>query len=383
MSQSFGCCRTLVSSALLAWSFAGVCPVAASAQQSEAQARVAGAVAGSVEQGGGEQAPAPQRSSPWLLVPLVSSNPKLGTSFGGLGAYLHVFDPGSRVSMFGVNLQYTSTDSTIALIFARTSFRADHHRIVMMAAFGYIKNDYDDFLGSGQPLRTNDHVKALTGRYVYRLKGDWFIGARGVAADYQVLGESALDDLVLETLGVQGFNSSALGAVVIHDSRDNQDMPTRGWFLDVNNLAYREALGGSASFDAYRADLRGFWRHGGGHVLALRQFNWLTSDAPGAAQATVVLRGYTRGEHLAPYMSLIEAEERLSLSPRWGVTLFAGVAGLYGASGAFSDSNGSYPTVGAGVQFVIRPVQRMLVNLEYAQGVEGHRAVLLKFGYDW
>jgi hypothetical protein len=160
-------------------------------------------------------------------------------------------------------------------------------------------------------------------------------------------------------------------------------MPTRGWFLNLNNLAYREALGGSSSFDAYRADLRGFWRHGDGHVLAFRQFNWLTSDASGAAQPTVVLRGYTRGEFLAPYMSSIEAEERLSLSPRWGITLFAGVARLYGGSGAFSASNGSYPNVGAGVQFIIKPVQRMLVNFEYAQGTEGNRALLLRFGYDW
>jgi hypothetical protein len=38
----------------------------------------------------------------------------------------------------------------------------------------------------------------------------------------------------------------------MHDSRDNEDMPTRGWLLNVNNLAYREALGGSSSFDAYR-----------------------------------------------------------------------------------------------------------------------------------
>jgi hypothetical protein len=374
--------RRLVSHAALAWSLACVGPVAASAQQPEPPAPVPGAVAAPAEPGS-EQAPARPRSSPWLLVPLVSSNPKLGTSFGALGAYLHVFDPGSRVSMFGVNYQYTSTDSTIAAAFARTSFGADHHRINVVAAFGHIRNDYEDFLGSGQPLRTNDDVKAVAGQYLYRLRGDWFIGARGLASNYQVLGATPEDDLFLETLGVEGVESVALGAIVMHDSRDNQDMPTRGWFLNLNNLAHREALGGSASFDAYRADLRGFWRHGGGHVLAFRQSNWLTSDAPGASQATVVLRGYTRGEYLAPYMSSLEAEERLSLGARWGATLFAGVASLYGASGAFESSNGFYPTVGAGVQFVIKPVQRMLVNLEYAHGVEDNRAVLLRFGYGW
>jgi hypothetical protein len=170
LNQPFVRGRRLVSCAALAWSIACVYPEPASARQSGAPAPVAGAVAAPVEQGG-DQAPTAQRSSPWLLVPLVSSNPKLGTSFGAMGAYLHVFDPGSRVSMFGVNFQCTSTNSIIAATFARTSFGADHHRIVAVAAFGYIENDYEDFLGSGQPLMTNDHLKALAGRYRYRLKG--------------------------------------------------------------------------------------------------------------------------------------------------------------------------------------------------------------------
>lgn len=74
----------------------------------------------------------------------------------------------------------------------------------------------------------------------------------------------------LVQLGVQGFQSAGLGAVIMRDSRDNEDMPTRGWYLNLNNLAYREALGGVDSFDMYRADLRAFWSHGGGHVLAVR-----------------------------------------------------------------------------------------------------------------
>ncbi len=300
-----------------------------------------------------------------------------------MGAYLHKFDPRSRVSVFGVNYQYTSTHSSVAAAFARTSFGADRHRIVGIAGLGFIKNEYEDYLGSGQPLKTNDDLKALAGRYLYRLKGDWFIGAQGNAANYQVLGESAEDDLVLETLGVQGFESAALGVVVMQDSRDSEDMPTLGWYLNLNNLAYREALGGASSFDAYRADLRGFWLHGGGHVLAFRQNNWLTSDAPSAAQATIVLRGYKLGEYLAPYMSSLEVEERLSFSARWGATLFAGVAGLYGEGGAVPVNRDFYPTVGGGIHFVIKPAQRMLVNFEYAQGVEGNRGVFLKFGYGW
>jgi hypothetical protein len=321
--------------------------------------------------------------SPWLVVPVVSSNPKLGTTVGGLGAFLHKFDAESRISMFGGTYQYTSTHSTIAAVFARTSFGADHHRLAAVAAFGYIKNNYDDYLGTGAPLQTNDDLHAVIIRYLYRVKGPWVLGAQGNAANYQVIGESAEDEFVLETLGVRALSAASLGATVMHDTRDSDDMPTRGWYLNINNLAYREALGGSASFDAYRADFRAFWPHGRGHVLAVRQNNWLSINAPVIAQSTVLLRGYKLGQYLAPYMSSLEFEERLSLHRRWGATLFTGAAALYGENDSHSANNDVYPMWGAGLHFVIKPVQRMLVNFEYAQGVEDNRGVYLKFGYGW
>ena len=320
--------------------------------------------------------------SPWLLVPVFSSSPKLGTALGGIGAYMHVFDPESRVSLFGISYQYTTTHSQIASAFARTSFGADHHRTVTLAIFGQIKNDYDDYLGTGQPLKTDDDLKAFVGRYLYRATGDWFIGAQGSVANYQVLGATPEDDLVLDTLGVRGFKSAALGAVLMHDSRNNEDMPVKGWFLNINNLAYREGLGGEASYDAYRVDFRAFWQHGGGHVLAVRQYNWLTSDAPSAAEATVNIRGYKQGQYLSPYMSSLEVEERLSFNARWGATLFGGAARLYGEPPVPLDRR-TYPTIGAGIHFVLKPVQRMLVNFEYAQGVKDNRGVYLKLGYAW
>jgi len=319
----------------------------------------------------------------WLLVPVVSANPKLGTSLGAVVAYTRRFDPDSGVSLFGVDAQYTSTHSTIAGVFARASFGADHHRIVVLLGSGYIKNDYQDYLGSGQPLKTNDDLLGGVGRYLYRLTGDWFTGVQGTAVNYQLFGDAPQDDLVLETLGLRGFKSAALGVVVMHDSRDSEDMPTGGWLLNTNNFAYRESLGGSTTFDSYRADFRAFWSHGSGHVLALRQNNWFTHAAPAVAQAMVVLRGYKIGQYLAPYMSSFEMEERLSFGRRWGATLFGGVAQLYGDPGPASSNRRAYTTWGAGIHFIIKPAERLLANFEYAQGVEDNRGVYLKIGYGW
>jgi hypothetical protein len=96
-----------------------------------------------------------------------------------------------------------------------------------------------------------------------------------------------------------------------------------------------------------------------------------------------MLRGYKFGEFLAPYMSSLEAEERLSFGKRWGATLFTGVASLYGESAAASTGRDFYPAWGGGIHFVVKPAQRMLINLEYAAGVDNNRGVYLKFGYGW
>ena len=67
-----------------------------------------------------QPAVAKEARSPWLLVPMFSSSPKLGTALGGLGAYMHSFDPDSRVSLVGATYRYTSTHSQIFSAFART-----------------------------------------------------------------------------------------------------------------------------------------------------------------------------------------------------------------------------------------------------------------------
>ncbi len=318
--------------------------------------------------------------SPWVLLPTFSNNPKLGTSVGAMVGYLTRFDPQSQVSIFRVTAQYTSTGSATAALFGRTSFAGDQQRLTVGAIGGVIKNDYDDFLGSGEPLKSEDHIRSIFARYLYRVRDDWFVGVQALATNYQMVGQSALDDDNLELLGLTGFESSGAGFVVQHDSRNALDSPKKGWLLNFNNVAYRQ----SDEFEVYRLDYRHYWSHGEGHVFALRQNNQWTHDAPASAYALVRLRGYTAGEYLGKYMSSIEVEERHRIAERWGATVFAGVACLYGGDRkGCSASDNRFPTVGAGVQYLLKPALGIVANLEAALGTDGNRALLFRMGYAW
>jgi hypothetical protein len=318
-----------------------------------------------------------------LLLPSFANNPKLGTSVGALVGYVRKFDAQSQVSIFGISAQYTSTDSATAVMFGRTSFDADQHRLIGIAIGGLIRNDYDDFIGTGVPLKSEDHIRSLALRYLYRVKDDWFIGAQALSTNYQIVGQTAMDDDLISFLGLTGFEATGIGLVAQHDSRDRTDSPRQGWLLNFNNVAYRPKAEDSDNFSVYRLDYRQFWSHGDGHVLAVRQSNQWTQDAPLGANAPVQLRGYTVGEYLGKSMSSIEVEERHRFAERWTATAFAGVACLYGGDRSGCSTSDLFPSVGAGVQYVLKPVQGIVANLEFAVGKDGNRAVLFKMGYAW
>ncbi len=319
--------------------------------------------------------------SPWLFAPILQSSPKLGSSLGALAGYLHYFDDKSRPSIFALQGQYSSTDSIVGGIFARTSFDEDRQRLSVGFLYGYVKNDYDDYLGTGVPLKSNTELRSGFARYLYRVHGNWFVGAQGVYQNYAIGGETPADDEVIDALGVRPYKSGGLGLVAYYDSRDNENMPTRGWNVNINNIAYREALGGEENFDMYRVDIRYYLPHGDGNVFAIRQLNNFTKDAPTQVRANVQLRGYKVGQYNGEYMSSIEAEERWRIGKKWTATFFAGIAGIYGGGKKVTDSENLYPAAGAGLQYILKPKEGIVLNLEYAQGKDGNYGVYLKMGY--
>jgi hypothetical protein len=70
-----------------------------------------------------------EKESPWLLVPTISSDPKLGSAVGFMGGYLKKFDKASPASMFGIMGSYSDTDSFFYGAFTRSYFDDDRQRI--------------------------------------------------------------------------------------------------------------------------------------------------------------------------------------------------------------------------------------------------------------
>lgn len=300
-----------------------------------------------------------------------------------MAGYMHHFDEKSRLSMLAANVQWTSTGSTIAGLFGTASWAEDHHRLVAGLAGGAIKNDYNDYLGTGVPLKSDSDLSMLISRYLHRVKDDWFLGAQFLNANFSMAGQDPFDQQILDVLGMKGFTSGGVGLVAYHDSRDVETMPTRGWVLNLNNMAFRSAFGGDKEFDTYRADYKSYWSHGDGHVLAVRQYNQWTVDAPPEALASVRLRGYKQGQYLGKYMSSLELEERHRWSEKWTSTFFVGIACLYGGDQNCFDQANAYPNVGAGLQFVIKRKEGIVANLEYAAGKAGNYGLYMKMGYSY
>jgi hypothetical protein len=325
--------------------------------------------------------PEQKKPSPWLFVPVFNSSPKLGITLGAIAGYLHRFDLKSRPSIFAVTGQYTNTESIVGGAFARTSFDEDRQRLNAALAYGNIKNDYNDYLGTGVPLRNNAGLKSFISRYLYRIYGDWFVGAQGIYQNFAIAGDTAFDDLVLDILGIAPYKAGGIGLVAYYDSRDSDFKPGKGWVLSLNNLAYRESLGGEQNFDVYRVDIRHYIPFGDGNVFAFRQLNHLTDGATTQNLAPVQLRGYKIGQYSSDYMSQIEGEARLRLAERWTATIFAGIACTYGGGKNCSDSDNLFPAAGAGVQYILKPEVGIVLNLEYARGKDGNYGIYLKTGY--
>ncbi len=324
------------------------------------------------------------RNSPWLLTPLVSSNPKLGTSGGAMAAYVTRLGLGrTPPSMFGAMATYSTTESYVYGAFARAFLGEDQHRILLFLGGGKANNDYQDYLGSGLEVETTDDFQAGYASYLYRISEHWYLGGQGVINHYSMLGANDFSNSIIDALNLGGFNSNALGLKVEYDSRDDTNSPLRGQFLTLGQQSYRESFGGDVDFDVFHVTWRYYLAHGEGSVFAQKLEGHFTYDAPPSGFSTLRQRGYIPGEFKAEHMVSWEGEERYYLADRWRIAAFAGLGCLVNSLSDCDDTGNLYLSGGVGVHFVLRPREKMIVRLDAAAGEGGSTGFYMKFGQEF
>lgn len=282
--------------------------------------------------------------------------------------------------MFGLMGTYSDTDSFFYGAFARSYFDNDRQRIVTAIASGRVNNDYEDFLGSGLAVSTTDNVDLGLFRYYKLYKNNWYLGFQLVALNYTINANDAQSEEIINRVGLTSQRSRALGLLANYDTRDNQNSSSSGISFEFDNFAHRKSFGGNESYDVYTLNYAVFISHGKGHVAALHAKGRWTDDAPTGGYSSVELRGYTKGEYLAPHMSLIEIDERIKIKQRWGLTLSAGVAWLYGGKEERIEDNDLFPSAGVGATFTLKPKEKMVIRAEYSVGKSDNSAFYLSLG---
>lgn len=320
-----------------------------------------------------------EKESPWIIAPTISSDPKLGTSAGGIAGYLYKFDEESTQSIFLTKVSYSTTDSWTAGGFGQMFFDKDQQKLMLGLLTGNIRNDYQDFLGSGISAQTTDDLRAFFTRYSHRIEGDWYAGIQFVSTNYAIGAEGLFADF-LQLVGLTGFDSNGLGLVAEYDNRDNVRNPTSGSLFEVNNIAYRESLGGDIDFDVYSMKYSQYIPHGKDNVFSWQVKGRWTHDAPIGGYSSVDLRGYVRGNYLAPHSTLAQFDERISFTPSWGMSVFGGVSCLYDDVSNCDDSSNLYPTFGLGVIYILKKEAGIVMRAELAKGKSDEYVVYLTMG---
>ncbi len=341
-----------------------------------------------------EAAATPPKLKPWLITPTLSADPKLGANVGGLIAYLKKLDAESTPSMTGLTVSYSDTDSMTGALFSQLYWKADTRRLSLLAAGAEINNEYDDFLGTGQTVETQDNVHTFGFRYLHRLRpGGWFVGIQGISTNYAVGADGILDSM-LNQIGLSGFDAAGLGLVFQHDTMNNQRDPSGGHLHTLHNFAYRESLGGETSFDVGYADLRWYRsierfsvdKSGRSPVIAIQLKGRFTADAPLSGYSSVNLPGYTMGNYLSRHYSHVLVDARIPLKGKLGLVAFGGVGCQFGEDIAGRDlscGDATFPSVGVGVSYMLKAEASVLIRLEIAKGKSDNEALYLRFGHSF
>lgn len=190
-----------------------------------------------------------------------------------------------------------------------------------------------------------------------------------------------------DIIGKEGALYVGAGFSVLNDERNSILTPTGNYYLEFSNYFFLKSFGSTTNFFSFLIDARKYFdfKTSGKHVLAIQVKALLTSgDVPFIELAKLggksIMRGYLEGRYRDKQYLQAQAEYRVKLVGRFGVTTFAGVGNVMPG---FSDFDPAYikAAAGFGLRFNINRKDQANVRIDFGYGFEKNaEGVYITFG---
>ena len=333
------------------------------------------------------------KQKPWLITPTLSADPKLGANIGGLIAYVKKLDADSTPSMTGLSVSYSDTDSVTGALFSQLYWKADTRRLSLLAAGAKINNEYDDFLGTGQTVKTQDNVHSFAFRYMHQLRRAAGLAAFKASAQTMPSAQTAYSRACSIRSAYQVLTRLAWDGCFNTTRWITSAIRRRDIYSHCITSLTAKALE-EASFDVGYADLRWYrtlerfsvGKSGRSPVIAVQVKGRFTADAPLSGYSSVNLPGYTMGNYLSRHYSHVLLDARIPLVGKLGLVAFGGVGCQFGEDIVGRDlscSDETFPSIGVGVSYMLKAEASVLIRLEIAKGKSDNEALYLRFGHSF
>lgn len=291
-------------------------------------------------------------------VPKVTYSSERGV---GAGAELRFYlgdrhDPGSRLDLEG---RYTSKGQILTEMVLTTDIAGGKYSI--KTKFGYEDLSLRYYgLGPGTPVENKEiyRPESLLA-YIEAFRRMSEAIKLGIRYEYEntIIKEYEKGGL-LDTApprGIKGGSVLGLGLSGEFDTRDDQEFPTGGSYIQGFAMAFDDGIGSEYDFNVWNLDVREYFSVSPKYVLATQFFIYAAKGGPpfwrlAALGGREHTRGYRRGRNLDNVLYAFQAELRLAVYRRFGVVGFAGLGDVAHTTSQMELEH-MKPTLGGGLRY--------------------------------
>jgi hypothetical protein len=326
----------------------------------------------------------PSRGS-FVVAPLPTSSPALGTGVIPILGYIFPFSRSDKISppsTIGAAGLYTNDGSRGFALGGQLFFKENRYQVTAGYAHGNL--DYNIY---GPGIFTGTEVKlplvqtgqAFFGEVLRRLWWQFFLGPRFFNGNSEITlntsnigGEPIPPDLGIHT------TLRSLGFHLKRDTRPNHFYPTSGTLTDFASDFFSESIGSKYTFQSYKLTFNKYVSLTKDQVLAFGSYFCGVGGQPPfygncIYGADSQLRGYTAGRYFDRYMMDSQLEYRLVLPLRLGLVAFGGIGGVIPGQDQFLIRNSYFlPSAGGGLRFQLSKKYHVNLRADLGYGKDGH-----------